>query len=78
MSEAYGWIDVIRRIAYSDDEGVLEVGPGADGLGVEVRCPDKKSKDYWGDIRFVMNPVFARLLGEALIQAAKEAEDRHE
>lgn len=74
MADTKGWIDVIRRVAHQDDDGVLEVGPGDAGLGVEIRCPDQRSVDYWGDIRFTLRPEMARLLGQALIAAASEAE----
>ncbi len=62
---------------YDNKAGVsLKVGPDADvGGWVEISTKDKTSKEYFGDIRIVMEPAMARLLGQALIQAANDAEE---
>jgi len=67
--------EVIRRI-YINTEGVyLEVGPDADGLGlVEIRnSGSKPSEEWFGKVRFSVEPEFAKQLGQALLDAAGEA-----
>ena len=65
--------EVHRRI-YIDDEGVyINVGPDTDGLGcVEISTKDKKSIEYFGEVRLTFDKQFAKMLGQALIAAASE------
>lgn len=64
-------METIRRL-YDDVEGVyVEVGPDSDGLGmVQISTPDKKSKEWFGDIRLVLSPLRARILATMLLDAA--------
>ena len=39
---------------------------------IELRPANKSSEEYFGRINLTMSPVFARLLGQALIEAADE------
>jgi hypothetical protein len=70
-------VELSRRI-YDDDCGAcIQVGPDGEGLGcVEVRTPDAASKEYFGDVRFTVPKEMAAMIGQALIDAAKEAESR--
>lgn len=65
-------MEVVRRI-FDDTEGAyIEVGPDADGLDcIEVRTTNAKSKEYFGEFRFSLMPEMAKLLGNALIDAAE-------
>jgi hypothetical protein len=67
-------VELGRKI-YDDDCGAcIQVGPDRDGLGcVEIRTPDAASAEYFGDIRFIVSPQLAKLLGKALIDAAADA-----
>ena len=70
-------VELIRRV-YDDDHGAcFEIGPDSDGLDcVQLRTPDATSKEYFGDVRIVVSAEMAALIGQALIDAAKEAESR--
>ncbi len=64
-------IETIQRV-FLDDEGVyLEVGPGGDGFGVEVRTVDQDSSDWFGEVRLFMSKEFCVELGKVLIKAGE-------
>ena len=70
-------MELSRRV-YDDEHGAcFEIGPDSDGLDcVQLRTPDATSKEYFGDVRFTVPKEMAILIGQALIDAAKEAESR--
>ena len=71
MSKKYS-TEILRRV-YDDTEGVcIQIGPDADGLGIEISTPTKESAEFYGQIRFCIEREMARQIGEALIAAAKD------
>jgi hypothetical protein len=70
-------VELSRRV-YDNKHGVcFEIAPDSDGLDcVQLRTPDAGSKEYFGDVRFTVPKEMAILIGQALIDAAKEAESR--
>lgn len=66
----------IVRVVWDDEEGVaLQVGPDSDSLGlVELRPKDEKAEEYWGKLRLTLHPKMAAALGQALINAAADAD----
>lgn len=62
--------EIVRKV-YDDQHGNhIYIGPDADGLDlVEVREVDDKNVILG---RFVMNPIQAKMVGEALIAASNE------
>lgn len=67
-------MDVVRRVFVLGEPVHLEVGPGPDGFGVELRTGDAKSAEYFGTIEITFDKDLARVLGEALIACAGEVE----
>jgi hypothetical protein len=67
--------ELVRNV-WHDKEGVaIQVGPDADGLNlVQVKTYDKKSEEFYGPVRFTMDASIARALGQALINAADDAD----
>ncbi len=63
----------VSRAVYIDSEGVfIRVGPDGDGLDlVTVSTVDQASKDWFGNCDITMPRDFAKLLGEALINASE-------
>jgi len=67
-------VEIVRNI-YDDTFGAcLSVGPDADGLGglVRIFTSGKVSEDYYGNLDVTLPYEQAKMLGEALIQAADE------
>jgi hypothetical protein len=66
-------LEVIRRVYEQDSDGAfIEVGPDGEGHGcVEIRTEGLSAK-WFGNIRLLMRPSTAGLLGQALIAAADE------
>jgi hypothetical protein len=64
--------EVIFRVV-DESEGVfLEIGPDEDGNCLEIRTTNQASKEWFGDIRFLITTKeFARQLGEAIIKASE-------
>lgn len=66
--------EVVRRV-YDDTSGAyIEVGPGADGFGVELRTVGGENITHFGPLRLCVDGEFAVALGNAMIAAAKDAE----
>jgi hypothetical protein len=63
--------ELIRRIYDSESGACIQVAP--DGGLVEVRTPYPASKEHFGDIQFTVSPQVAKLLGNALLDAAADA-----
>jgi hypothetical protein len=67
--------EVVRKV-YNDEDGVyLEVGPSPDNPSWVRIYANEKNQDWFGKIDVVMPAEFAAQLGEALIAAAKEAQN---
>lgn len=68
--------ELVRNV-WHDKEGVaIQVGPDADGLNLfMVKTYDKKSEEFYGQVRFTMDAQVAKALGWALIRAVEDAED---
>lgn len=67
-------VEVVRRV-YDDSEGAfIEVGPGQDGFGVEIRTTEKASREYFGEVQLCLSAALAAQVGAALIAASKEGE----
>jgi hypothetical protein len=67
-------VELVRRIYHDESGACIQVGPGCDGLGcVEVRAPYGASKAHFGNIDFTVPAQVARLLGNALLDAAADA-----
>lgn len=73
MSEPKDFSTEVIRQVYDNAVGYcVEVGRDRDGLEcVEVRTSGK-SAEHFGEIRFVLPPEMARLLGWAIIASADE------
>lgn len=67
-------VDKIRRI--QDQSGhTLDVRPWPDGPNsVGLMNSSKESEEYFGGVEVVMDPEFARLIGQALIECADEVQ----
>lgn len=68
--------EVVRNVWHDKEGCAISVGPDGDGLDmVRVRTLDTKSAEYFGKIDFALTFDIARALGQAIIDAAKEAEE---
>ena len=66
-------IEVIRRV-WNDDEGVyIEIGDYAEApSAIEIRVNHEKSRNWFGELSIAIEPEYAKKLGQALIDAAKD------
>ena len=56
-------------------DAVLEVGTDADTSScVEIRTPDNRSREYYGDIRLALQPKVAIAMAHAFLRVAAELE----
>lgn len=62
-------VETVVRLHTSD--AVLEVGTDADTSScVEIRTPDVRSREYYGDIRLTLQPEIAVALAHAILKVA--------
>mgnify|MGYP003409545887 CR=1 FL=1 len=62
-------VETVVRLHTMD--AVLEVGTDPDtGSAVELRTPDKRSADYYGEISLMLDPDFAIAVAHALLKVA--------
>lgn len=76
---AYNKENVVRLYIENDDaeQGVcLEISPNPDSTetSIMLHTPDKKSKDWFGDITIYMDVDECKALGEALVEYATKFE----
>lgn len=65
--------EVIRRVWYKEEGVCLEIGDYAEApTSLEVRTVDDDSKRWFGDLSLAISPEYAKQLGQALIDAAKD------
>ena len=66
-------VRLISDLDAADPNTVISVSVNQDGL-VHVLTPNDDSGEWYGELDFVLPPELAKLLGETLIQASKDAE----
>ena len=69
-------IEVLRRVWDANEPVALTVGWGEDGFGVCLYADSAKSKEWWGEVRLTFSASYAIELGNALIAAGKEGQER--
>lgn len=68
-------VETVVRLHSSD--AVLEVGTDADTSScVEIRTPDDRSREYYGDIRLALQPEMAVALAHAILRVADSLEGK--
>lgn len=67
-------VETVIRLHTSD--AVLEIGTDPDTSScVEIRTPDQRSRDFYGDVRLTMDPKIAVELAHAILKVAGTLED---
>ena len=70
-----GYAMEIERKVYDNDNGCfMSVGPSADFPGNVMLYTTKENEEYFGQVRLDLPWQMMKLLGEALIAAASEAQ----
>lgn len=68
--------EVVRRVFDNDEGHYLTVQPSPDFPGNVMLNSDPSEEDYFGKQRIDLPAAFMRCLGQALIDAANEAEGK--
>lgn len=72
-------VDVETVVRLHTSEAVLEVGTDPDtGSLVEIRTPDARSIEWYGEVRLGLEPEIAVALAHAILKVAKTLEDDHD
>ena len=70
-------IEVENVVRLHTSEATLEVGTDADtGSHVEIRTPDKRSNEWYGEVRLSLSPDIATALAHAILKVAGTLEDK--
>ena len=66
-------VETVIRLHTSD--AILEIGTDPDTSScVEIRTPDQRSRDFYGDVRLTMDPEIAATLAYAILRIAETLE----
>jgi hypothetical protein len=68
------FILVVREVYEDGGKHYIEVGPGRDGFGVEIRTVGEKNAEYYGPIRLCLPKEMAAKVGRALIDCSDEVD----
>jgi hypothetical protein len=75
MNDTYE-IDVVRRVVDNDNGHGITVGPSGDFPGNVMLYTEPLHEEYFGKLRLDLPAPFMRKIGQALIAAADEADQK--
>ena len=68
-------VETVVRLHTSD--AILEIGTDPDTSSyVEIRTPDTRSREFYGDIRLALSSEMAVALAHAILKVAETLEDK--